>query len=110
MNLKSLKTYLRQQAELSEKFELEWRQAGGEAPAAFRAGMAVAYADIEKQLGPERRAESAPKVDHPWANFLAARADAIDWLTADGKTDSEIAKTLSMDGEQQVWLIRSRDR
>jgi hypothetical protein len=47
---------------------------------------------------------------HPWQAFLEARADAIDWLHADGKTDAEIAKTLSMDGPVQVYLIRTRHR
>jgi hypothetical protein len=47
---------------------------------------------------------------HPWQAFLDARADAIDWLHSDGKTDAEIAKTLSMDGPVQVYLIRTRHR
>jgi hypothetical protein len=43
----------------------------------------------------------------PWARFLSARADAIDWLHGNGETDSYIAHMLSMD-ETQVTLIRNR--
>lgn len=47
---------------------------------------------------------------HPWAAFLAARADCIDMLHKDGMTDEEIAGALSMTGGQQVYLIRTRER
>lgn len=49
---------------------------------------------------------------HPWADFLNARARAIDWLYyREGPcmhSDAAIAKTLSMD-PTQVMLIRRRD-
>jgi hypothetical protein len=49
---------------------------------------------------------------HPWADFLNARARAIDWLYyREGPCmhdDAAIAKTLSMD-PMQVMLIRRRD-
>ena len=44
-----------------------------------------------------------------WAEFLRARAAAIDWLHNQGDTDERIAKTMSMD-PAQVALIHSRDR
>lgn len=46
---------------------------------------------------------------HPWGDFLSVRAKAIDWLHAEGNSDTGIAETLSMD-ERQVQLIRTRDR
>lgn len=50
---------------------------------------------------------------HPWADFLEARARAIDWMYyGDVKeyrlNDAAIAKALSMD-PMQVTLIRMRD-
>jgi hypothetical protein len=51
---------------------------------------------------------------HPWADFLDARARAIDWLyyqNPDMSThhnDEAIARALSMD-RVQVYLIRTRD-
>ena len=52
----------------------------------------------------------APRIQHPWEIFLAARANAIDWLRKEfGDTDAEIAGKLSMD-TMQVYLIRTRDR
>lgn len=51
------------------------------------------------------------KCDHPWSNFLYARAVAMDWLRQNMKTDEEkekaysiIARNMSMD-EIQVQLI-----
>jgi hypothetical protein len=64
---------------------------------------------IERDEAREALAAQRESV-HPWQAFLEARADAIDWLHADGKTDAEIAKTLSMDGPVQVYLIRTRHR
>lgn len=46
---------------------------------------------------------------HPWGRFLAARADAIDWMHEEGDSDEKIARVLSMDA-QQVTLIRNRER
>lgn len=43
--------------------------------------------------------------DHPWLVFLRARAELIQHFSAEGKGDSEIANTLSMD-TMQVTLIR----
>ena len=45
----------------------------------------------------------------PWADFLAARAECIDWMFADGKTPDEIARAVSADGDQ-VLLIALRHR
>jgi len=52
-------------------------------------------------------------MSHPWADFLEARARAIDWLYYRGPEetrhdDAAIARTLSMD-PTQVYLIRTRD-
>jgi hypothetical protein len=73
-----------------------------------------AQADLAFLLGEVERLQKALAAQresvHPWQAFLEARADAIDWLHADGKTDAEIAKTLSMDGPVQVYLIRTRHR
>ena len=44
------------------------------------------------------------KSEHPWANFLHARALAIEWLKDGGNNFEEIAEILSMD-EMQVRLI-----
>jgi hypothetical protein len=49
---------------------------------------------------------------HPWAAFLAARANVIDWMWDDKehpRTCAEIAEALSMD-QVQVATIRMRDR
>jgi hypothetical protein len=46
--------------------------------------------------------------DHPWAVFLRARAEVIDWMHDHGKSDRQIACELSMDPDQ-VRLIRMRD-
>ena len=46
---------------------------------------------------------------HPWDAFLAARANAIDWMHEEGDDDQKIARVLSMD-ERQVMLIRTRVR
>lgn len=54
-------------------------------------------------------------MDHPWHNFLMARAAAIDWLySGEGElackeNDAEIARVLSMDATQ-VLMIRTRNR
>ena len=46
---------------------------------------------------------------HPWAVFLKARKDAIDWLAEDGEPDDRIAITLSVTPEQ-VARIRQTPR
>lgn len=44
---------------------------------------------------------------HPWGGFLHHRMIAINWMkNVQGYSDTEIARTLSMD-ELQVWLIRT---
>ncbi len=45
-----------------------------------------------------------------WGEFLNVRAKVIDELHADGQSDAEIARVLSMDGPGQVRMIRTRDR
>ena len=43
---------------------------------------------------------------HPWMDFLEARARCIMWMSKEGKSDLEIARELSMWDTTQVSLIR----
>lgn len=46
-----------------------------------------------------------PESDHPWGNFLQARAKALQWVRDEFKySNAELAKKFSMD-EMQVYLI-----
>lgn len=46
---------------------------------------------------------------HAWENYLKVRAETIDFLIADGLSDQEIAKALTVE-EKQVLAIKTRDR
>lgn len=49
------------------------------------------------------------KKPHSWGGFLSERGKVIIWLSeALGKTDLQIAESLSMD-EEQVLLIRTHE-
>ncbi len=43
--------------------------------------------------------------DHPWNRFLFARHQMIIYLSQEGKTNEEIAISLSMDGPEHVQAI-----
>jgi hypothetical protein len=42
---------------------------------------------------------------HPWQTFLDARLACMRWMAAQGKTPDEIARDLSMDGDQVVRIL-----
>jgi DNA-binding CsgD family transcriptional regulator len=50
-----------------------------------------------------------PKDSHPWMVFLHARARCLRWLRDEGKTDVEIARTMSMDPAQVQMILRHVD-
>lgn len=45
---------------------------------------------------------------HPWGEFLEARAKCIDWMLNEGKTPDQIARELSMDGDQVLLIHLGR--
>ena len=53
--------------------------------------------------------EKKNHIQHPWESFLDARYRAIMWLHGEGKSDKQISFDLSMDGEEQVYLIRTSE-
>ena len=63
---------------------------------------------MDKSLKTQTKATRQAK-QHPWQEFLTARANVIDWMHEEGNSDADISRNLSMDAIQ-VTMIRERER